>query len=248
MVTKIKPKPLRDIQNLFKDTFLFFKNNFKVLLPLALITIGLFLLFGFVLGITTAASSVSFVAVMAKKSTPFLIIAIVSIALAVIISLAVLIFQMLANATIIWGIIEADKKEKVTIKKAWRQILSKGRSIVWVNFLVIVTVLGGFLLFIIPGFIFSVWFSLALFVLLVENKKGWEALKKSKALIQGYFWPVVFRMIILSLALYLASLSLAFIPFFGYLANIALGVVTLPFYYIYLYLIYKNLRTIKALK
>jgi len=58
----------------------------------------------------------------------------------------------------------------------------------WVFFLLNIIIAGGFFLFIIPGVLFSVWFSLALFVLIFEERRGFNALFRSKHLVSGKFW------------------------------------------------------------
>jgi len=60
-------------------------------------------------------------------------------------------------------------------------------------------VAGGFLLFIVPGIILAVWFSLALYVLVSEDLKGMNALFRSKQLVSGYWSSVFGRIILLTL-------------------------------------------------
>lgn len=56
----------------------------------------------------------------------------------------------------------------------------------------------GFLLLIIPGFIFLVWFSFAAIIAVIEGK-GIASIKQSKELVAGRFWQVAWRLLILSL-------------------------------------------------
>jgi len=49
------------------------------------------------------------------------------------------------------------------------------------------------ILLIIPGIIFAVWFSFGNYILILGDAKGVNALKTSKALVKGYFWPVLWR-------------------------------------------------------
>lgn len=49
---------------------------------------------------------------------------------------------------------------------------------------------GGFLLFIIPGIIFIIWFLSGQYVLVSEDLRGFNALLRSKQLIQGNWWRI----------------------------------------------------------
>lgn len=68
----------------------------------------------------------------------------------------------------------------------------KGRALIapllTVILLQILVLAGGFLLFVIPMFIFAVWFGLSQLTVIFENRRGINALFASRALIQGRFW------------------------------------------------------------
>lgn len=55
------------------------------------------------------------------------------------------------------------------------------------------------LLLIIPGIIYSVFYSLAVFAFFFEDKKGMAAIRRSKELVKGYWWPVFGRICFLTL-------------------------------------------------
>lgn len=77
-------------------------------------------------------------------------------------------------------------------------------------------ILGGLLLLIIPGIIFSVWFAFVLYCVVFEEKKGVEALKASKALVDGRWWSVLWGLLLPGLV-------------FAILTMIAQWIVTIPF-------------------
>lgn len=64
------------------------------------------------------------------------------------------------------------------------------------------------LLLIIPGIIFSVFYSLAIYVLFFEGKQGMAALRRSRALVKGYFWPVLGRFCVLMVIVWLFMILL----------------------------------------
>lgn len=96
-------------------------------------------------------------------------------------------------------------KESISIgfKKAW--------SYFWIGLLLSAVILGGFVMGIVPGFIFSVWFMFAYFVLVDEDKKGMSALLRSREYIKGWSWAVFWNMILLLLVI-LGALIVASIP------------------------------------
>lgn len=66
----------------------------------------------------------------------------------------------------------------------------------WVSILKGIVVVVGTLLFIIPGIIFSIWYSFALFGVVLESERGWAAMKSSKKLVQGRWWEVVWKLLL----------------------------------------------------
>lgn len=73
-------------------------------------------------------------------------------------------------------------------------------------------ILGGLLLFLIPGLVFSFWYAFAQLATILDDKRPVEALALSKSLVEGRFWSVVWRVVsgpILLAAIY--SLSIGFV-------------------------------------
>jgi len=61
----------------------------------------------------------------------------------------------------------------------------------------VLIVLGGFILLIIPGIIFSIWFIFAIYSIAIDNNNNAiDALKKSKALVQGRWFETLWLLII----------------------------------------------------
>lgn len=195
--------------------------------------------------------------------------AIIFIALAVLPSLVSLLFYLLEDSSLYAGALYAlflilavvafiisfwmqiaiiymvkERERKISVKealsKAWRKIL----SYIWVSILSSLAVLGGLILLIIPGIIFAVWFSLSSCVLVAEDLKGTEALKRSKQLVKGRFKSVLWRLLIvgvftvvISLIFNLASEVTNF-TFIEYLPTLFTG----PFVAIFTFLIYEDLK------
>ena len=90
-------------------------------------------------------------------------------------------------------IVNDNKKIPFTVlqSKAWQII----PSVVFVAILELAVFLGGFILLVIPGLIFWVWFSMAQMAVTLGEKKGVAALTYSRELIRGQFWKFVWRLI-----------------------------------------------------
>ena len=137
------------------------------------------------------------------------------------------------------GMMLAVKEHNLTIAEYLQRGWTILASFVWVSFLVGIVVAVGFVLFIIPGILFSVWFSLTKYAMVFSGKKGWAAAQESKKLVQGYWWAVFGRFLLLGLV----SMIISFIPMIGSLLNIFFMV---PFTVIYVYFIYEDLKMIKG--
>lgn len=77
---------------------------------------------------------------------------------------------------------------------SWRESLQFARSklgpLLWLSFLQIVLLVPATLACLVPGFYLYVAWTVAAPVLLLEDVRGWSALKRSRALVKGRFWAV----------------------------------------------------------
>lgn len=83
----------------------------------------------------------------------------------------------------------------------------------WVTLLQGLTTVGGFLLFILPGFVFLVWFAFAQQALLIDGKRGLDALAQSREMCRGRFFDVAWRLFLgpfLIVSVYLVALTAFF--------------------------------------
>ena len=85
----------------------------------------------------------------------------------------------------------------------WRESLRFARSrigpLLWVSVLMLICLVPAFLACLIPGIYLYVAWSVAAPVLLVEDVRGWKALKRSRHLVKGRFWPTVAVLILVAL-------------------------------------------------
>ncbi len=153
------------------------------------------------------------------------------------------IIQIWSQVALIYAIKE---NKDMGIKEAYQKSKNKIKQFFWVSILVGFITMGGFILFAIPGFIFAVWFSFAIFIVITEDLKGMDAVLKSREYVRNYWWAVFWRFLFMYLVMFgimiVASVGLILIPILGNLVSIALT----PLIMIYLFLIYDNLRKVKG--
>jgi hypothetical protein len=108
-------------------------------------------------------------------------------------SLISLFVGLFISIVLISSIKSLIKKEPIDLMALYNASYSKILSYFWISILAGLAVLGGTILLVIPGIIFSVWFSFAAIIFVIEGVKGTESLKSSKELVKGKFWPVLWR-------------------------------------------------------
>ncbi|MBI4065111.1 hypothetical protein HY409_01980 [Candidatus Gottesmanbacteria bacterium] len=77
--------------------------------------------------------------------------------------------------------------------QAWKRIA----KLITTNIMMMLFILLGLILLIIPGLVFIVWYYFAPIIAIIEDPKI-DALKESKNLVRGTFWPVTGRIVIFS--------------------------------------------------
>lgn len=97
----------------------------------------------------------------------------------------------------------------------FREALARGKTtwiaLLWASVLYGFIVTGATLLFLIPGILTGVWFFASPYLAVEGSARGMEALLKSRALVRGRFWPVLFRLFLV----WLLSTLLGMVPFAG---------------------------------
>ncbi|MBL7154965.1 MAG: hypothetical protein ISS88_00455 [Candidatus Portnoybacteria bacterium] len=220
------------IKDLFRNSWNIYKKDFKKFLVIAVIFFG-------VMGLMMTFIGPEIPQIPeAKKAQPFFTI---PWYLFLPIILATSLISILGTASLISAVKEVPQEWKIrdVLKKGWSKYLS---------FLLVALLTGlvvglGFLLLIIPGVIFAIWFVFSTYTVICEDKKGFKALSRSKELVKGCWWPTakrVFALIIITIPL---SMGAQFIPYLGQFAYVILFT---PFSIIYNYLIYQNLKEIKG--
>lgn len=133
-------------------------------------------------------------------------------------------------------------------RRSYRKALNKIIPFFLINLLTVLLVLGGLVLFIIPGIILSVWLGLAPFVYFEQNKEGFNALAKSKEYIKGYWWSVFLR------SLFILLVSLMVTILFGLITEVLripnsqsiIAIALTPITILYNFELYRELKAIHS--
>jgi hypothetical protein len=126
-----------------------------------------------------------------------------------------LVLSMLYFALCIWSaaalIFASVKDGSLTVRGAYREAGRFILSYLWITVLVGFITAAGFLLLIIPGILFTVWFSLALFIFAAEGVHGINALRKSKEYVRGKWWSIAWRIAFIFVTLFIFSFLVNFL-------------------------------------
>lgn len=164
-------------------------------------------------------------------------------------------FMILLVVIQLWGqvaliIAVKDRAEGVGISLAFKRGGKLILPYLWVSILSGFITMGGFILLVVPGIIFAIWFSLALCVLVAENERGMNALLKSKEYVRGIwggvFWRLLSIMVVSMLVALVASFVLSFVPYGDIFSQLIITLFVTPFSMIYLFLLYRHLQVHKG--
>lgn len=157
----------------------------------------------------------------------------------------------------IWGYSALlNKVSKLGQPMGIKDAFMSAKPLIWPLFLTgllagIFTLIG-LVLLVIPGIIVGVFLSFSLYIVVDENKKGMEALKASKAYVDGYWLPIFGRALLMGIVISLISGIIGGIAQnllgvnVGMLVQNVIGLVVIPFAVLYMYDLYKNVKQLKG--
>ncbi|OGY79599.1 MAG: hypothetical protein A3B74_02385 [Candidatus Kerfeldbacteria bacterium RIFCSPHIGHO2_02_FULL_42_14] len=169
-----------------------------------------------------------------------------TVASAIIILLSLMIIAILffvgawSQAALIMKLIHPE----VGVKKSYQLAWPRMPAIFGASILAGLAIIGGMTLFFIPGIIVAVWIFFTVPVCLLEDRRGFAALLRSKQIVEGYWWDIVARAI--GLWAVLAGIGIVInLVTFG-LGAFLLNLFFTPFATIFVMLLYYNLHEIKS--
>ncbi len=257
------PRPLPGPGELLKESFLVYRKKYKfylgiLLLPFFINVVPVILFMFFMQSISSMFASKRFDASLLIQYPAIIIGFFVWI-------LALFIASITSQSAILYSVTHAQE-ENLTIGSSYKKGSKYIWQLLWIGCISGLLIAGGMFLFVIPGIIFSIWFSFSALTLFDQNIKGSEALSKSKLYVQGYFWPILGRMFFMTLISIIASFAISstveFIGIFVSLAGIpkeitssfsqAMGsvvsYVVMPLWLIYWYKVYSRMKELNKEK
>jgi hypothetical protein len=164
--------------------------------------------------------------------------------------LAAIVVSFWSQVSLLYAI--KEREEKIGIKESLKCGWPKIVPFIWISILAGFITMGGFLLLVIPGILFAVWFSFATYILVSEDIKGMSALFRSKQLVAGNWWKVFWRLLTIGIITIVAYFGLTFLftSLFNENAGSIAGSITslflTPFLITYNFLIYEDLKKLKG--
>jgi len=171
-----------------------------------------------------------------------------------------ILFGLIGLAALIWaiyygtrakiGLILILKNDNSGVKNNFRQSKDFFAPYFIISILLGILIFLGFILLIIPGVFLAVIWSLAVLLVVLEDKRSFkEATRRSYALVKNFFWPVFRRFLLLGVIAFFVSLIMN-IPMsslnetgkqaYSLVLNVFWALLS-PFILTYTYLIYKDL-------
>lgn len=132
--------------------------------------------------------------------------------LLIILSLASMVLMTVANAALVTGVASAYLGKSVSVGQTIASAFGRFFPLIWTWILVGIVVGIGFLLLIIPGILFALWYSLATQVVVIEKINGFAAMKRSKAVIKGHIGQYFVLMFLLAIIGFLLGAGAGLIP------------------------------------
>jgi hypothetical protein len=198
-------------RQVLKEAWSAYKNRFWALQKMSWLPTAVML----VAGIVAAVLALAFVLMVGGFGDPARLQGIIANPLvfipAVLIALALMLAFILFNVWCQIALVYMVGKGDIGVKQALADTRAKVASYLWVAILVSLVVIGGLLLFVIPGLYLAIATVFAVFIILFENERGLDALIKSREYVRGNIWRMV------KYSLYL-------------------GLIVLPFYIVYIVL------------
>lgn len=135
-----------------------------------------------------------------------------------IVFVALILVGILVQSTLIYAVTHRNDAD-LSLGTAFRGGLHWAGKYVLVSLLVGLSALVGFVLLIIPGIIVGVWLSFSPYVLFKENTTIVGALKRSRELVRGYWWPIFGRLIGFFILVMIVSGLVGLIQYLGPLVS-----------------------------
>ena len=221
----VAPKMLPPLRELLKKSFdELWKNIWKALLIMVVPFLAIF-----IFGIVSGAGMLLADTEVATLSTVFI---------ALIFLTLVSIFFLIATIMIVR---QSGSAWSLNYFEVFRSSAKDVLPLVVVAVLSSLAILGGFFLFIIPGFIACLWYAFAQIAVILDGKHGFTALVYSKELVRGRIWSIFLYYLVTTILVTIVNATIGLIPIIG----IFISALTTPYliiFSVHLYLALKKLK------
>lgn len=161
--------------------------------------------------------------------------------------LPLLIVSAVASILMSVAMILAYRTPSLSFSDSYKQAMKYFWKYIILSILLSLILIVGFILFIIPGIIFSVWFAFATFVLVMENAGVIESLKRSKSYVKGKWWAVAIRLVVMSLIAFIIGIGSAAVgsmlpEMLGGLVEVVVSILMVPYLIAFTYLLYQDVK------
>jgi hypothetical protein len=103
--------------------------------------------------------------------------------------------------------------EDMTPKKVFKEAWKNYWMFLLLNVVICILYALGFVLLIVPGLLLIVWFVFSRFVMIEKQTRIKESLLRSKQLAKGYYWKILWRLIVFAVFGLLVEIVLGAIPY-----------------------------------
>jgi hypothetical protein len=111
-------------------------------------------------------------------------------------SIVLYIIYLLLVASALRIAVTDDGSRVVSLQEAWSWVKGNVFGLLWVSILGGLVVGGGFMLFLVPGIIVSIYIYFSQYVYALEGMRGMNALLRSRELVRGYWVALAGRLIL----------------------------------------------------
>lgn len=235
-----KRTDLQNIESLIKDAWIIYKQRFGTLIAIHLIpTIILGLMAGILFG-----------GIAIFKNVPTTSLSLI-IGFAVLMAFSLLAFMIIfawSQIALVYAI--KDREENIGVMESFKRGWARIGRYFFASLMSSLAILGGLLLFIIPGIILAVRLGFARFISVFEEEHGLTALQKSREYARNIWWKIATRVLILSaLSWGLSMASNTILSFFPRYVSFAAGAILIflfaPYALIYSILLYLDVKDFK---
>lgn len=184
---------MKSAKEILKDSWVLLKGHYKMYLALIFTPPALNLAMQYVVGPIVLMIGGALYAAGQDSEVVKMIILVLGAVMFIFYTLVFIAIGTAGKIAIPFVSNEYDKNNNIDFVTIWKESFKKVISYLWVGFQMLGAIIIGLLALIIPGLVFSVWFMFAPMAMVIDNKKGVQALVFSKKLIEGRVWSVLLK-------------------------------------------------------